>query len=280
MVDEVVLVRTAIVPDAGSTADSFEIFTHGNFAENCGCGCGSKAGDLAHFGAARNRSFEIAKGDWLTWIDSDDVVDGDANALRDLVANGAVRAHCLYAYSSEQSYYLPRLVPRAERWSYPIHEYLPGTSGARSSKLVWRHERTSGGNRESIARNWRLMTHHMTVDAGVYGHDARMWYFWGRALVDVGKPIPALPRLEKAYAMEVWNEQRSVIAMLLARSLPLHLVDMRRAWGWKAVQDTPRWPSAWRTLADTYEGQVRADFVRHASSLPLEDSFLVANGSR
>jgi glycosyltransferase involved in cell wall biosynthesis len=276
MVDEVVLVRTADV-GGGSGADTCEVFTDGNFAADCSCGCGSKAGQLADFGLARNRSFELAKGDWITWLDADDVIDGDDNALRDLASRDIARALFVYAYSQEQSYYLPRLVRAKERWIYPIHEFLSGIEGERSNRLVWRHERTADGTHQSAERNWRLMSHHMTTHAGTYEHDARMWYYWGRAAADVGKAIPALSRLERAYALETWKDQRAVISMLLARVLPTHLVDMRRHWGWLAVQNAPRWPIAWRALAGTYDGDEREDFLRHADSLPPEDSFLVTH---
>jgi hypothetical protein len=270
MVDEVVLVWTTCeARPAVEGVDRVDFFNSCNFQEDCSCGCGSKAGDIADFSSARNRSFELARGDRLTWLDSDDVVEGSPNALRDMTSRGLF----VYAYSKEQTYYLPRLVPSSERWHYPIHEFLPGLEGQRSSNLVWRHRRLPEDGRISAVRNWRLMMHHMTMNAPVYEHDARMWYYWGRAFADLGKAISALSRLEKAYGLETWNEQRATIAILLARILPPHLVEIRRTWAWRAVQNMPRWPSAWRALAEVYSGDEREDFLRHAASLPLEDSF-------
>lgn len=276
MVDEVVLVRTQEgLGDASAGADRCEVFTDANFPADCECGCGSKAGELSDFSHARNRSFELARGEQVTWLDSDDVLEGDVGALRALAERGA-RALGLYAYSKEQTYWLARLVPPSERWHYPIHEFLPGIGGERCASLVWRHERSAEGNRASAARNWRLTTHHMTVHAALYEHDARMWYYWGRAAADIGKAIMALPRLERAYNLERWPDMKAVIAMRLARVLPAHLSDIRREWAWRGVQQAPRWPSAWRQLAEVYEGDEREDFLRHALSLPADDSFLVS----
>jgi hypothetical protein len=267
-VDEVVCVRTA----AGHGEPFFQ---ECNFSSDCDCGCGSKAGDIQDFALARNRSFELAKGDWVTWIDTDDRVEG-APFPREPVG----RMYYPYEYAPTSRLHLPRLVRRSEKWTYPIHEMLPDKPvGIVSGAVTWIHDRTPEGTVRSAMRNFRLLTHHMTVSEGVYRHDARMWYFYGKACLDLGSPIQALGKLARAFDLETWGEQKAMIAMDIARGMPTHLSDLKLEWGWKAARLKPLWPSVWRCLSGLHpEGSgERFELARFAASLHREKTILSVN---
>jgi hypothetical protein len=279
MVDQVVVVRTSL---ALWTADELRRLApsvtgycpESLFAANCEC-CGSKAGDIRDFALARNLSFELAGGDRLVWLDSDDVVHGPRHLTITHDRVGGPRVLYPYDYSLRSRFYVPRVVPRTERWKYPVHEMLDGgTVGLISNDFVWKHERTHEAACESSRRNHRLLTHHFNQTPDVYKHDARMWYFLGRSCLDIGQPIQALPKLERAFTLETWDEQRASIAMELARGLPVHLHDMKLDWAWKAARAKPDWRSVWRTLASLHSGALRDQFTEMALTLPPQETIL------
>jgi glycosyltransferase involved in cell wall biosynthesis len=250
-----------------------------NFQEDCGCGCLSKRGEIADFAAARNYSFEMSTGDYCLWLDADDTVEGPVKkeALTDW-AERVGRMSCRYLYSPTSRFIVPRLVPRRDRWKYPIHEMLDVPwrlqGVAYYSSLVWVHHRSSEAGVASAKRNFRLLTHHMNVSAELYRHDARMWYFYGRACLDLKQPIAALPKLERAFELETWDEQRANIATDLARGLPTTLRDLSLDWAWRAARCRPDWPSVWFTLASLYEGLQSQNFRNHGLSLPPSNTIL------
>ena len=250
LVDEVVLVSSRTVAGA-------------HFDHDCLCGCGSVAGDILDFSIARNESFRQASGEWRTWLDTDDEIVG---APEDLFSDPKERVLCPYDYAPKSRFYLPRLVSAGESWRYPIHEMLSGgIEGVRCESVLWRHRRTPEATRRSAERNFRLLTHHMTVHENIYRHDARMWEFYGMACLDLGKPIAALGKLERAFLLSRWPDQRANIALALARGLPqeLGLLDKVREWAWRAAAERPSWPQVWRTLARIYPEDAPA-FVAHA----------------
>jgi hypothetical protein len=278
LVDQVVVVRTSRTMWTPEESRRLTPSVRGYcpealFETDCEC-CGSKAGDIRDFALARNKSFELAGGDWLTWLDSDDVVLSRGPTPFD-DSPGGPRALFTYHYAPRSTFYLPRLVGRAERWKYPIHEMLDGgIHGAIRTDVVWHHKRTHEAACESSRRNHRLLTHHFNQTPDVYKHDARMWYFSGRACLDLGQPIAALAKLERAFSLETWDEQRASIAMELARGLPAHLHDMKLDWAWKAARIKPGWRSVWRTLASLHSGALVDQFTEMALTLPPQETIL------
>ena len=265
LIDEVVSVDSTTVPGA-------------HFETDCSCGCCSMAGDIRDFSLPRNESFARAKNEWVIWLDSDDMINGpDDPAVLEALSKRIneqgveVRQRVLfpYDYSPTSRFYVARLVPRTERWQYPIHELLSGgREGLVSDAFVWKHQRTDF--RETNLRNLKLLTHHMTVSRTMYEHDARMWGYWGLAAIDAGRPLDAINRIETALKLETWNERRAWMAIRLANALPPAGRHYAEAMAWRAVRECPNWPLAWQALRRLYpheEAFERAASIRQPKTL-------------
>lgn len=104
------------------------------------------------FSAARAESFRHATSEYVTWMDSDDVIVG-AEHLRDACRPGA-RVVCPYEYAQDGEgrcvvlQARERIVPNDGTycWRRPVHEHLVRADGrapvdAREDRIVWRHQR-------------------------------------------------------------------------------------------------------------------------------------------
>ncbi len=98
-------------------------------------------GSLVSFSVARERSFKLASGRWLLWLDTDDTLDHweflpqlveFAEEKRFLLGPGFhIRLPYDYSWNEDrtictQTFYRERLVCKADEWFWkrPVHEYL------------------------------------------------------------------------------------------------------------------------------------------------------------
>lgn len=125
---------------------------------------------LGDFAAARNESFSHATGDYVMWIDADDVMDG-AESLRTVVADMAARGFDIgflpYNYATDDKgrvfyrQWRERIFKRGiSRWLNPVHEVLmpigPPGPHARYEQPIYQHRRKA--DRKGIAhRNYKIL---------------------------------------------------------------------------------------------------------------------------
>lgn len=155
-----------VVVDTGSSDSTVEI------AKRCGA-------EVFHFpwvddfSAARNYSFAQCLGDWILWLDADDLLPPETiavgQALRDhglagLEAN-CVRCPYIYEYSPETGevmlkQFRERFVRRSAgfRWVAPIHEVLDaiGTSWTACTDFVVEHRVAPENKERKQGRNLRI----------------------------------------------------------------------------------------------------------------------------
>jgi glycosyltransferase involved in cell wall biosynthesis len=120
------------------------------------------------FSAARNFSFSLASGDWLFWIDSDDVVE-NPQELRKLIVEAPKNVVALwmpYFYSVDGSGNVNTMFDRERllrasyqwKWESRIHETAaPQVTGgvyARTDDVIIKHQRNAGDRSE---RNLALL---------------------------------------------------------------------------------------------------------------------------
>lgn len=257
LVDEIVLVDTGshelFRPEG---VDTFETYS----------GCNDRHGQMIDFAAARNFSFSRCKGQFITWMDSDDLLtvkSGDDSALRDACSPQA-RVFFPYDYAEGQAFPLPRIVPAGTRWTYPIHELLISDKLGDSFRqnVLWTHKRkTQEETARAAARNLRITEHW----AAQYKKDARFLYYAGQSHAAHGSFLKAQGDLEEgkahrekaiaAFARSFQLDPRSDHAFSAAQRLfYLSLPDYEKAtqWAWRATETKPSWPHGYYLLGRAY----------------------------
>lgn len=256
-VDEVVLVDTGSRdPFRPEDVDTFELYS----------GCNDRHGEMIDFAAARNFSFSLCKGSFITWCDSDDVVtvkSGGADALRD-ACYARTRTLFPYDYAEGQTFPLPRIVPAGTRWTYPIHELLASDvlSDSFAQNAAWTHKRKSKEDAlRAAARNLRIALHWLPQ----YKKDTRFLYYLAQSHAAQGSYLKAQGKLEEG------REHREEAIKTFARSFDLGkgtehafsaaqrlfylcLPDYETAtrWAWRATECKPSWPHGYYLLGRAY----------------------------
>jgi glycosyltransferase involved in cell wall biosynthesis len=149
-------------------------------------------GRFSDFGAARQRSFDLATTDAAFWVDSDDVVRGAEN-LREVAESmeGPAIAKFEYEYEHDQdgrvttTQVRERLVKpvSAFAWKFRVHEALVPVvdrySVETSDAVVFVHGRSGDGH---LARNVRILRSVLTDDP----NDLRSVFYLGLELFKAG----------------------------------------------------------------------------------------------
>jgi tetratricopeptide (TPR) repeat protein len=257
LVDEIVLVDTGSrEPFRPEGVDTFERYS----------GCNGRDGQMLDFAAARNASFSLCKGDFITWCDSDDVLEvksGEEDALRN-ACYPKTRTLLPYDYSEGQVFPLPRIVPAGTRWSYPIHEALltDALSDSFAQSVTWTHKRKSQEETlRAAARNLRIGLHWLPQ----YKKDGRFAYYLGQshaahASIFRAQGKDELSREHRAEATKFFSRAFELSpgtehAFSAAQRLfYLSLPDYEQAahWAWKATECRPSWPHGWYLLGRAY----------------------------
>lgn len=197
--DEVVFV------DTGSVDGTVDI------AKSLGCKV-SHFDWIDDFSAARNFSFDQVKTDYVFWNDLDDVLVGKDQFIdfRDNVMNLYDYWVAKYDYSSNAegkpmcSFARERVMNMAKgmRWRYPIHEGIIPVSKIGQVRLsyinTWsiKHMRTEEDLKKDRSRNLGIFE----KERKKAPLDARMLYYYGKELYEIGRPLEAVGELLKALA--------------------------------------------------------------------------------
>lgn len=223
-----------------------------------------------HFGNARNESFSHATGDFILWLDSDDILIGSEKLRRIIESNLDPRKqlglHMLYKYELDEyrnpiiEHYRERVLPNNGtcKWSGRIHEIIIPTVETEYIRIEEGdshvlHNPTEGHKISSGRRN----TKSLLLDLFEQGNerDPRTLFFLAESLKVEGNSDRARELFEEYLTLSGWDEERCLAAIRLVN----HYIvrgDFHKAleWGFKAIKERPDFPGGYSAVAQAYYG--------------------------
>lgn len=244
------------------------------------------------FAAARQYAFDQAHGDWVAWLDADDVVQG-ATHLRRLAEEAPAEVGAIYwpyvvawdAYGHPTyQYWRERLVRNdgSYRWQGRVHEVLISQHPWQthySADVVVEHRPPARGLEHS-RRNLEILQAEL---ADCHGDPPpRLLFYLGREYAACGQPQEALATLSSHLERCTWDEERYQSLMQVAA---IHLEqddgDATIDTLLQALKVCPHWPDAYFALARSYYFLGNWDRVVHwtqiGRALPQPQTSLFTN---
>lgn len=131
------------------------------------------------FSAARNYSFSLASGDYIMWLDADDIIEEQsAQLIKELVSAGGFDVAMLKYVSGNLTYYRERILRRAMDfvWKGAVHEVIAPRGKVIYSPARIVHDKKKPGD---PLRN--LFIYQRLIARGV-SLDERQKFYYGREL--------------------------------------------------------------------------------------------------
>ena len=214
------------------------------------------------FAAARQFSFDHATGDWVFWVDADDVVHNPGR-IRLAVDAAPSEVNCFYwKYRVGQDQYgnstcefwRERCVrnDRSFRWCGRVHEVLVPRSRSvirRDEDVLVVHHRQNDGR--NPRRNLEILQ--LEYAHSGYRTPPRLLYHLGCEYADLGHHEPALQYLRRYVNVSQWRDEKYMALLRIAEIERLEGRFGKAAdAGRQAFELSPNWPNACFSLAETY----------------------------
>lgn len=215
------------------------------------------------FAAARQFSFQQARGDWLCWFDADDVV-ANAAAIRERTRRAPDDVQGFYwKYVVGQDDYgnsvcelwRERCVRRQAgfRWQGRVHEVLVPCSAARLERddAITVHHRPPTRPALHHRRNLDILETELAATRGK--PPPRLLLYLGNEYADHGRHAQAIEYLEQYLAVATWDDEKYLARLRVAslHRLQGHF-DAALDASLQALKIHPHWPMAHCSLAETY----------------------------
>jgi tetratricopeptide (TPR) repeat protein len=218
---------------------------------------------IQDFAAARQFAFDQARGDWVFWLDADDILRGAEN-IRRLAKEapagvGAVHWPYVVAWDAWGNptcrFWRERLVRNDDsyRWSGRVHEVLttnrPWKAVYNDQVIVEHHP--PAREAEHTRRNLEILEAEYAASQG--NPPARLLFYLGREYAAAGQQEQALEILEEHQRRCTWGDERyqsllQTAAILLGQGRDEQAIDALL----QALKVCPHWPDAYFALARVY----------------------------
>jgi glycosyltransferase involved in cell wall biosynthesis len=243
------------------------------------------------FAAARQFSFDRATGDWVFWVDADDVVH-NASRIRHTVAAASKDVNCFHwKYRAAQDEYgnptcefwRERCVRNNHtfRWCGRVHEVLVSRARAvvrRDDEIVVVHHRQAEGR--NPRRNLEILQDEY---AQTRGRPApRLLYYLGSEYADLGESNTASEYLRRYVQVSQWKDEKYLALLRIAR-LDQQAQRFQEAIAAcrQAFELIPNWPNACFVLAETFyflkDWPRVIEWAEAGHKRPLPDTVCVTN---
>jgi tetratricopeptide (TPR) repeat protein len=216
------------------------------------------------FAAARQFSFDRATGDWVFWLDADDIVV-HADRIRAALRAAERGTDCFwwkYVYGQDQygnptcELWRERCVRRsgAFRWEGKVHEYLAGSSGpsaVRDPDVLVLHRPDRERRAARPRRNIEILQAEYREAGG--NPPPRTLFYLGNEHFDLDELDDALLFYQRFVPLADWQDERCVAQLKIAsiyRRQGQH--DRALEAGLQALKSRPDWPTVAFGLAETY----------------------------
>jgi glycosyltransferase involved in cell wall biosynthesis len=244
------------------------------------------------FAAARQFAFDQTIGDWVFWLDADDIVL-NAELIRPLAASAPDDVggfYWRYVLGRDArgeptfEYWRERCVRNdgSFRWVGRVHEVLVGSSPrqiVQADGIVVEHHPPPGRVEES-GRNLRILEKEYAETGGAM--DPRHLFYLGREYADHGNHDRAIEILTEYLRVGQWDDERYSAQTKIAE---LYRIQGRYAEAidadLQALKIYPRWPDAYFGLARSYYFLKDWPKVVHwtdiGRNLPMPETLLFRN---
>jgi glycosyltransferase involved in cell wall biosynthesis len=174
------------------------------------------------FAAARNYAFSFATGDWIMWVDADDVLlENDYKRFREIVESqpkDVMGINFPYIYSHESTgtgeipnfkYHRLRIMRKESNpvWVGRIHEYnkIEGKT-INCNEIDFHHYRDEGKGTQNTARNLRILK--KVVDNCTSEEKTRYLFYYGKELIYNNKLDEAIETFKQYIPLSNWIPEK------------------------------------------------------------------------
>jgi len=219
-------------------------------------GCNGEDGKIRDFSLARNASIDLAGGDWILWMDADDVLRaGGADRIRRHAVSGKHAGVQVTIQWGRDSWLQTRMFRNdpANRFVGRVHEY-PKIEGklVTDREIVIEHRPDKAGKESSVERNLRMCGAEVREDPT----NKRALFYLANALRIAGRHDEAIARYSRYLALGGnFHCERFMAAHYIA-VCQLHKRAFAEAVaaGMEALRIDPRYAEAHCLIADAYAG--------------------------
>jgi tetratricopeptide (TPR) repeat protein len=244
------------------------------------------------FAAARQYAFDQAGGDWVVWVDADDVVVGAEHIRPQAAAAPEALGAFYWRYVTGRDrwgnatceFWRERCVRNdgTFRWEGRIHEVLVAQrpwQTLRTPDVVVEHRSTDEPGAAKQARNLAILE---ADYAATTAPSPRLLYYLAREEAAAGRPEQALAHFDEYLQIAGWDDERylaqvQVADLLCGQERFGDAIDANL----QALKICPHWPNAYFALARCYYFLQEWHKVIHWSdvgrAMPVPDTLHIVN---
>lgn len=245
------------------------------------------------FAKARNFNFSQATGDYILWLDCDDVVRG-ADKLKGIVAEmnrqkvDAGVMNYLYAFNEKKECIVTHLKTRIVKndgcvnWVGEIHEDFNATRELKSyfiNEIEVLHLTDEKRTKESAKRNTEIAY----IYHKEHPEDPRGLYLVANALMGEGKDKECIPYWIK-FVEESKSDEEKYLAYLFLSDLHKNDEEKSDYFALKAFSLRPAYPNAYFKLGELAYNRRKLDIARNfieiGTQLPVPDKQIIVHNPR